>query len=1222
MGEVCLHDPRTKQNYRQTETSVIAQDLSIQRKDKDIEIHPQGPETTIVSRQLADENGCVQFTYELPHKHYNSQKYYMKKLTFKVDNMEGHKYIALNPWEYGFLTYQDFTHAYKNWTLIKNIWNNCQNRNINTQIPARSNVSDSCQEEKENYEKSRETLAAIVFSENIFPPVLRMNDYRNTIIEPSYLVEPSLDIQTLKNIQLLLHPTIVRRDSPGETIRHNPTILPIGYYLVRVIVAKGPQEVEDGKQSIIERYLATSRPDPLQTFNPLKTLWRNMVESYTDFYGVPRISTDTLDAIENNPIISHDTNPQQHHLQYKAAEKRKAQYQTELYEKYQNQYNQLLNLPRQLIEEQVKAYQDLEKENNRLRNNITYPNALGFTDDGCHNNSRVPCFKKEDYITHADTLAYSENGVITAFMQLGFNIEHFRLLGSKNSILIEIYPTDPEGYKYLHNNTGEYGGQCQMDIKQSVFKPYPSCDNPNQNEKEECHDLRIPTHWGLFFSSEFGNANIVWPTYRNYSQVFDIPEVQTVQGKEHSRLQSKLSIEKRQMELMEKSLAQSSSEESLEIINQAADTAYENHFSQYVNSLSDTVDSYSFHPYCQNMKKQMGQLAQNQSKEINIPENLLLSMFICNYTMAKDELKLVSGSGFIKNKIKQYFITRELMNSVHIEKDPERQERPVQIQAGGFCPERNHSTYRTTRKESDYSSGQVDYQDCVCSSPNNTSVTKKMANCFAKDQGVIFVKNNEVFFQELQRDSGLEWDNSQLSAFTQQTTEPPTEKYHSLLKAMCHFWFKSYYTEYMTLEHIENIYNNTIPFLELLHNPETIDENLPQLDEESRFSNVNFNDFKNVQSSSSKIAQYLQSLYEQDSFYPFSRNVTSTNRNYPYYKCLNKPLAFFHTERKIMVDQINTQSNKMQYKNGHVYSLTTQASQGASLRVEIAKRHQFGIGSRGEFKGSAGIPDKVPINASYTLGASSNIEWARADAANVGDQITVDATKSILLAVNQIEIDLALNKYRSCLLIRPKGTAFTHVKNTAWMDRFQTESFWGDEFSNNEKLLLRIPFTDSGLLICSDEENKELVVPEKYYYIHQFFGGHAYEFMSRTIYHNRPYTEIIRGQEQMSRFVSITRNKVYDPDRGKEEPWDFNERAQHLHSDRNNMDYNLIEPFEDRSIDFSGFYKGVYTFPDLINYDSKIKSSSLWSSAIDQGAEIWKIDENETNIHPNEAPEE
>ena len=285
LGEVCLEDPRTDQKFANTTVSVMAQGMNISRdKNTDrivVELEKESKSEIIVENKPTNERGCIQFTHEISHKLYDVQKYFMKKLTFKTHDVEDHKYIALNPWEYGFLTYQEFTQAYENWYAAKEAYDKCQNgecsKNVkqglvasenNLIYPARNNVRraesryakcqrSGCKELTEleaDLKVSESHLAAPIFSENLEPPVMRLNEYRNVIIEPSYNIKSSLDVETVKNLQLLLQPTIVRQDSPGETIRQMPRVLPIGHYLVRVIIAKGPQETtSEGKELIIDR---------------------------------------------------------------------------------------------------------------------------------------------------------------------------------------------------------------------------------------------------------------------------------------------------------------------------------------------------------------------------------------------------------------------------------------------------------------------------------------------------------------------------------------------------------------------------------------------------------------------------------------------------------------------------------------------------------------------------------------------------------------------------------------------------------------------------------------------------------------------------------------------------------------------------------------------------------------------------------------------------------
>ena len=249
LGEVCLEDPSINQSLKNRPVTVTAQDMWISPRKEGritVELDDKKPPEIIVDNRQTDNKGCIQFTYELSHKLYDVQKYFMKKLTFKTHDQEASEYVAINPWEYGFLTYQEFTQAYENWSDVYKKYNDCKS-------PDRPkdclNIIKKAENELEQKLKDIEAqLASPLFSENVKSPVLRLNEYRSMIIEPSYNIEPSLDVQVVRNLQMFLQPTIVRQDSPGEGIRQIPRILPIGYYLIRFIIAKGPQETAEGKE--------------------------------------------------------------------------------------------------------------------------------------------------------------------------------------------------------------------------------------------------------------------------------------------------------------------------------------------------------------------------------------------------------------------------------------------------------------------------------------------------------------------------------------------------------------------------------------------------------------------------------------------------------------------------------------------------------------------------------------------------------------------------------------------------------------------------------------------------------------------------------------------------------------------------------------------------------------------------------------------------------------
>ena len=161
LGEACLRDVATIQYLATRPVTVTAQDVPIGRNlEERITVEPDWKENieTIVNNGRADERGCIQFTYELSHKLYDVQKYFLKKLTFKVGDQEKSKYVALNPWEHGFLTYQEFTQAYENWSDARMSYEECEGADC----PNLDALTDVLKEAEDN-------LVSPLFSENLEP---------------------------------------------------------------------------------------------------------------------------------------------------------------------------------------------------------------------------------------------------------------------------------------------------------------------------------------------------------------------------------------------------------------------------------------------------------------------------------------------------------------------------------------------------------------------------------------------------------------------------------------------------------------------------------------------------------------------------------------------------------------------------------------------------------------------------------------------------------------------------------------------------------------------------------------------------------------------------------------------------------------------------------------------------------------------------------------------
>jgi len=1174
LGEVCLKDPSIdNEPLQKRRVTVTALDMRIGRNSEGritVELDPEQNAEEIVNNRPADENGCIQFTYELDHKLYDIQKYFMKKLTFKANDLEESKYIALNPWEYGFLTYQEFTQAYESWDDAQEKYKECKK---DSNCSRAEQLGGVLQKAESDLEKAESDLEGPLFSENLPAPKLRLNEYRSVIIEPSYKVEHSLDVQTVKNLQLFLQPGIVRQDSPGEDIWQMPRVFPIGYYLVRIIIAKGPYETDEGERLILDRYTTDPLTGGLQFITEM-----DLIDHRKHFGEAYR------------KIVAPTTDEEMKSLSMEALDKR-----MEDFEKAR--------------EKLIDVYK--ERGYDAYGAPLKTANATEFSGDGCVLSDRTPCFVKDDYIAHFDTLAYSENGVLSLFAKLGFNVEHFRHLGSKNSILIGIYPTNPNLYKY-QPAIQHRGNRCVLDVEHTTFKPLPTCDD-KKNDGKECHQLETPWHWGLFFTTEFGMQNIVWPMKNNYDEVFGLDPLEISNKTDHE-----LKQEQTQLKIME-AVIRNANQSSTGDYRAGFDSDVEDSYKSIVNEWDFVVSDVGvvkidkLRQYCENVERQISEMHSDYLSEEVLPtldvRSLDIRRFICSENM-QDMQESLNGitRNKIRHQIRKYFVYNKFFEEKDKDESPMQKYLQVQTQKGSFCDERSHKATSLDEDGNDLSESFLGYQDCVCNSPNEKSITKKMAHCFAKEQGLILVQGKD-FLKNLKK----------LGISDESLIRNPSLS-QDFLKIMCTFWFDEYYKNYLKFNHIENIYNKTISHLEFLYNNPYVE--IP----EDKQLDVNFNHFKGISGNSSDVAQWFQNAYNYNNsevnvgYEPFQKKKANTS--HPFFKCNRDPLKFFHIERKVMVGELAVDSGETKYKSGRVYSLTTQASQGAHIRIEHSRRQQISSSLRGEFRFEPGKTASGILNfARITLGAGLGGEESRAGATSSTEQIATDSTKSVLLAVNHVQMDLALAKHKTCIVIRPKTDAFKEMLDSNWV---HFKNVWYSELPSSLKQsddvisLLRHPYTDSGLLICDDDSRELITVPENYYYIHQFFGGHAYEFMSRTIYHNRPYTEIIRGQEKMDKFVRLTQNMTYNRER-IESPFGMGARIKHLSHDRGQLDRNLIKAFEQNSLDWSGFYKGIYTYPSLINYyDFETaksqgcwgeKSQGCWDELMDSFANVLAVPE-------------
>ena len=1140
-----------------------------------------------------NEAGELQFYYKLKHKLYDRQKFYLKKFTFKVKGYSPQtKIFAFLPWEYGFLTYQDVTDKFQQWEV-------CQNN--------RSNEDNDCDDQ------FYVSLPDVVDARGFKDPILRFNEYRSILIEPSYEIQNSLDISTIKNSMVLLRPTIARFDHQGRTIRVAPLPLPRGYWILRMIVLKGPQELTGG-----ERHIVSPERQKGSSFEEFKRNVGSSVQdlfqrnSYSELYDQYRTQSENL--------------------------REETSYQSSGYTLSQNIFDNFekpLQKLRSLLEKSSLVTEDIDE--NTLETRV---NSGNFYESGtCLSpslspNCRQQPFDKSDYISHFDTLVYSDNSVISAFMRVKFKTEQFRFLGSKNVVILQIYPTDPGGYKY-HPET------CDIDLEKSTFKIFKD------------HDLETPPHWGLASSSDYGYFNIVRPVDEDL-----LEELIQRPGNEEAPLSP--------LEELDFSVKGDKNKKKREFIQKSSQD-----LQTAVNQLEELRDIFKENPspnenMIYEIMSQIGDdLNQYCSNAVN--SDSYIRSCIClgdpNRAKVRSCVQMAyqqEGVQSIRQELdnlQAYHYGKIKTESETLNKDPKKQ----------YCKTLPKQLITGYNGEVDISQDGLDFRKCVCEDTSEDSLTLTMAKCFAQNQGltVVDISRDHRFLNSVNRSSIFEEYNSDLSSSLWGVQEPEEESWlpdivlavidlfsdddeestqekslwnymnytstvlegdgniakklnnmppmsqvssedmsrfiregfneenvhrkeeGSFLHLMCYFWFDQYYEKFFDVNRINNLYHFYQRNEKILEGQGLNLEGF-RVPEEGSLNTLDFQSSNNMQKN-----PFTEPSWDVD--WNFLSGGLTSPSDHPYYRCLKNPRYFFHFERKVMVGRLSQRSEDFKYRQGHVYTYSASRIDGADLRRGWNLRHSFSLSSGLKF--SWKVFDFLRTSMEKSISESEDRTQRASES----------ASKMVTLAVNNIQVQMGFSRYRQCLLIRPKRAAFTGYGEDIWKfnlkDRFQKSV--GGVYPKDAFEFVKFAYKHFGLLLCDDEVSDSedpLLVDENYYYIHQFWGGH-YEFMSRTIYQNRPYIQILRGKNALDKFEMFTRKGDYKLWTGRV--------PGHLNLEQSNVDDRLIEAFNDTKLDHSGFVEGIYTYTDsedhyLLSKDRLDTESSVISDIIEWGMSKWE----------------
>ena len=466
-----------------------------------------------------------------------------------------------------------------------------------------------------------------------------------------------------------------------------------------------------------------------------------------------------------------------------------------------------------------------------------------------------------------------------------------------------------------------------------------------------------------------------------------------------------------------------------------------------------------------------------------------------------------------------------------------------------------------------------------------------------------------------------------------------TPEVMTLLHSLCLFWFEKYYDEYLQPEQLAVLYDKhieyydyyrstleylrkegkTIPYNHLLEMMKNYDmENEPLTKDLSRFEEYAQNPFFIPSARTSKSllhriddwwkgeppvppgsqpsqANVVQALYEYISSTKYSQtfaslpgpyggaadsqSVHAQNQRHPFFKCMANPLNFFHTEKKIMVGDIGSGYEDITYEYGQTRSFNVQSSYdwAYSVNWSMARAASKTLGSGVSVLG--GLGDLLPtkwVSAAFSFqGIRASADWStqRSDSEGSRRQISTRFARALYLTMNHSVFSIRLKNFRQCLVVRPKNLAFE--------DYEEQHLVWKEQWAN--RFMHQMLFIKSGLLLCSEDiSDKSLAKPQRiledYFYIYQPFPGDQGQFQNPLNFRNRPYVITIRGVPDLEKLEFLFHSFVeadktpgvedYNPERPMTNPF-FRESKV--------MD-GMRRAFTQAKVwDKTGFYPGVYS---------------------------------------------
>ena len=313
--------------------------------------------------------------------------------------------------------------------------------------------------------------------------------------------------------------------------------------------------------------------------------------------------------------------------------------------------------------------------------------------------------------------------------------------------------------------------------------------------------------------------------------------------------------------------------------------------------------------------------------------------------------------------------------------------------------------------------------------------------------------------------------------------------------------------------------------------------------------------------------------------------ILSSHRH-PYFKCVANPLNFFHIEEKIIVGDIDDEH--IRYEYGMPKAFNIQAAFDYSYSSSWAMSRSFstslgtGLGFLGLGGGTKAMKKSIlsPVNAVNPFlsfsGISLSSDWSTRSSEDDSNRVQKSlrlADEGLYLNINHSVASIRLKQYRKCLVVRAQNMAF---------DGYDENTIWRKDLEEN--FIHQIPYIKSGLMICSEDKTEALDIPEDYFYMYQTVQGGLGQFQNIHSFRNRPFVMSIRGIHEMEKlmflvyaFVEADKKKGIEdsnPYTGMTNPYDTQSAPAQ----------GTREAIQNAKLwNKTGFYPGVYT----VKYDKE-----------------------------------